>query len=116
MKLIIAGTRTITSEAIVREALAWSLFDWADITLVLSGACTGVDIIGENIARNKRVRVQCFPAIWEEHGRAAGPIRNAEMVRQADGLLAVWDGGSRGTKDIIQKALDANLFVYVHRI
>lgn len=116
MRLIIAGSRTVTSEAIVREAFAWSLFDWAEITLVLSGACTGVDIIGENIARNKRVRVQCFPAIWKDHGRAAGPIRNAEMVKQADGLLAVWDGESHGTKDIIQKALDAELFVYVHLV
>jgi hypothetical protein len=116
MRLIIAGTRTITSEAIVREAFAWSLFDWAEIALVISGAASGVDIIGEKIALNKGVRVHCFPAAWEDFGRAAGPIRNAEMVRHADALLAVWDGESRGTRDIIRKALDADLFVYVHRV
>jgi len=41
---------------------------------------------------------------WEEHGKRAGPIRNSKMVREADAVLALWNGTSTGTADTIGKA------------
>lgn len=40
-----------------------------------------------------------------KHGRAAGPIRNQQMAERADALVAVWDGASRGTGDMLRRAL-----------
>lgn len=55
-----------------------------------------------------------YEADWDKHGKAAGPIRNQEMAEYADALIAVWDGESRGTRDMIDKALDEGLDIYVH--
>ena len=40
---------------------------------------------------------------WNKHGKAAGPIRNRQMAEYADCLIAVWDGKSRGTKNMIDE-------------
>lgn len=49
----------------------------------------------------------------DKHGKMAGPIRNLEMAKYADGLIAFWDGKSRGTRDMITKAKKERLFLRV---
>ena len=56
-----------------------------------------------------------YPADWERHGRAAGPIRNEEMAEVSDALIAFWDGKSRGTKSMIEIAMRKGLQVAVVR-
>jgi len=41
---------------------------------------------------------------WDLHGKSAGMIRNAEIVKQADEVVAFWDGSSKGTKNTIDRA------------
>jgi hypothetical protein len=53
--------------------------------------------------------VKEFPANWVEHGRAAGPIRNGQMADYADALIAVWDGKSKGTGNMINQARENRL-------
>lgn len=48
-------------------------------------------------------------AEWDKYGKAAGPIRNVEMMGYADFFIAVWDGVSRGTKNAIQLARKQNI-------
>lgn len=60
--------------------------------------------------------VERFPADWDRRGRAAGRIRNREMAKHADALIAVWDGESRGTANMILEAHRAGLKVYVHLV
>lgn len=52
------------------------------------------------------IRYEVFRADWDKHGKAAGPIRNQEMLDngKADALVAFWDGKSPGTKDMIRRA------------
>jgi hypothetical protein len=52
---------------------------------------------------------------WKKHGRAAGIIRNTDIVKQADKVVAFWDGKSKGTQDTIGKARKANKLLYVRR-
>lgn len=82
-------------------------------TVVLSGDARGVDRMGEMWARLNFVRVERYPAQWEVYGKRAGPIRNAEMASNADALIAVWDGSSRGTAHMIDTAKKKGLRVYV---
>lgn len=56
-----------------------------------------------------------FPANWDKHGKSAGHIRNAEMAKYADALVAFWDGKSKGTKGMIDYATRCNLRVKVVR-
>lgn len=104
MKTIIAGSRTITGTegfTAVEAAIKASKFA---ITEVVSGTANGVDRLGEMWARQVGVPIKEFPADWQEHGKSAGFIRNAEMADYADALIAVWDGVSKGTNHMINIA------------
>lgn len=86
-----------------------------EITEVVSGACKeGVDRLGEEWAGRKGIPVKRFPADWNQYGRRAGPLRNREMAKYADALIAIWDGESRGTRNMIDEALREKLEVYVY--
>ena len=76
----------------------------------------GADALGERYARDRGYALKVFPAEWKKWGRAAGPIRNAQMADYADALIAFWDGESSGTRDMIRKAEEKGLKVYVQMI
>lgn len=82
------------------------------ITEVVSGRATGVDRLGEYWAAIAGKPVKHFPADWSL-GRAAGHIRNGQMASYADALIAVWDGQSPGTRNMIETARKRGLKVYV---
>lgn len=112
MRVIIAGSRTITSYLTVADAIKASGFD---ITEVVSGGALGVDSIGEAWARGKQIPVQPFLPDYKTHGRYLAPkLRNQQMADYADALIAVWDGRSGGTRDMINRAEKCGLRVYVH--
>lgn len=113
MRTIIAGSRHCTDEAAVlaaAEAAPW------EITEVVCGGAPGVDSIGAKLARERNIPVTMFPADWNKHGRAAGPIRNRQMADYAQALVAVWDGLSPGTKNMIHEAQSRGLKVHVHQL
>lgn len=112
MRVIIAGSRTLRDSYLLARAVAESGFT---PTIVLSGAARGADTLGEEWARLRGIRVDRYPAAWNTYGNRAGPIRNAMMVSHADALVAVWDGTSFGTADVIRQARARNLLVHVHR-
>ena len=110
MKTIIAGSRGIKNISLVRAAVDLSRFG---ISEVFSGGAHGVDQLGEAVAYSRHLRVRKFPADWGKHGRSAGPIRNLEMAAAADALIAVWDGKSRGTRNMIETAVKVGLKVFL---
>lgn len=116
MKTIIAGSRTITDYRWVAGAIADS---GIVVTEVVSGGCRGVDAFGERWARERGIAVRVFKPDWDRHGKAAGPIRNRQMidyVGPSGALVAVWDGQSRGTADVIRQAQAAGLRVFTYRV
>ena len=115
MKLIIAGSRTITRMSAIGEAIRLSQFVPYLITTVVSGRCPeGVDVLGERWAEQQGIPIEPFPADWKQYGRAAGPMRNQQMVDYADGLIAVWDGTSTGTGDVIRRAEKRQLPLFIY--
>lgn len=110
MKVIIAGSRGVTSYRTVKDAVRASGFN---ITEVVSGTAKGVDMLGEKWAQKNKKKIKRFPAIWSLFGYAAGPIRNVQMADYADALVAVWDGKSPGTRNMIRVAEAAGIKVYV---
>ena len=113
MKVIIAGSRDIIEYDVVLDAIAEAGFN---VTEVVSGAARGVDRLGEQFARDCGLSIKLFPANWDKHGRAAGHIRNAEMAQYADALIAVWDGISPGTKNMVNEARKRGLKVYMKTV
>ena len=109
MKVIIAGSRTIKDARLVEDAIRLSGFH---ITEVVCGCADGVDKLGEAWAIYNQIPVVRYPAPWAQHGKAAGPIRNAQMAEYADALVCVWDGVSRGSRSMIRLARKAGLKVF----
>ena len=112
MKVIIAGSRSITDEQELFKALKQHPLD---ITEVVSGGAAGVDSLGETHAKCLGLELTVFKAKWDLWGRKAGIIRNLDMANYADALLAVWDGKSRGTKHMIEtmEKLGKPVYVYI---
>ena len=117
-KLIVAGGR----DFIDYDRVSKTLFDLAEsetfqnkgIALV-SGMARGADILAVRFARQHNVKLYEFPANWEVFGKSAGFTRNIQMADFADGLLAFWDGESRGTAHMIQAMQDRNKYLKIER-
>jgi len=111
MRVIVAGSRAICDDEVVREAIKASGFP---ISEIVSGAATGIDQAAERIAVEDSVPLKRFLPDWDTYGKKAGPVRNREMAAYADALIAVWDGRSKGTRHIIETMRKAGKPVYVH--
>ncbi|TXI87671.1 MAG: DUF2493 domain-containing protein [Chryseobacterium sp.] len=113
VKTIIAGSRSATYQNVIDALSACHFSD--DMTEVVSGCAQGADTHGETIARSMGIPVAKFPADWKQYGKSAGVRRNSQMAQYADALIAVWDGESRGTKNMIELASAKWLLVFVYR-
>jgi len=84
-------------------------------TEVISGGAPGADSLGERFAAEHGLPVTIFHADWERYGKAAGIIRNTDIIDAADIVFAFWDGKSPGTKDSIKKAMSRAKTLFVCR-
>lgn len=98
MKVIIAGSRQISDYKTVMKFIESSGFH---ITEVVSGGAKGPDTLGEVYAEYNEIPYTRFIPDWDGLGKKAGILRNVEMGNYADGLIAIWDGASKGTKHMI---------------
>ena len=110
MRTIIAGSRNITELGIVGAAIKLSDLD---ITEIVCGCAHGVDMLGKEYGNLNNIPVALYPAEWEKYGKSAGYKRNVTMAENADALIAVWDGISKGTKHMIDIAKSKGLCVKV---
>ena len=113
-RVLVTGSRTWTDRAAIRDGLAAV---WGDGDRVLvTGACpTGADALAEACWRAWGGRVETHPAVWEAHGRAAGPRRNAEMVAAgAQVCVAFIRDHSRGASHLAGLAEAAGMPVHRH--
>lgn len=115
MKLIIAGKRDISPSSVFLDQLINHYNIWID--QIVSGGAKGVDYSAKKYCKDtygedSEFKYKEFPADWDKHGKAAGPIRNREMANYADALLLIWDGESRGSKNMRNEMLKLNKPVY----
>lgn len=101
MKLIIAGSRTIKDNKKIIEYLDRYR---NRVTEIVSGGALGPDFMAIEYAMAYNIPYKVFKPDWEKYGKSAGMIRNIEMLKYADHLIAFWDGQSKGTKQIIDNA------------
>lgn len=116
-KVIIAGGRHFSNYELLKEKCDYYLQHKLQEgrVVIISGHATGADALGERYAKERGLSLDAHPADWNKHGKAAGPIRNAEMAEVADALIAFWDGVSRGTKNMIDTAKSKGLKVAIVR-
>ena len=118
MKTIIAGSRNINDYKLLQKVIA-ALPRWWHITEVVSGTAHGVDRLGERWAYENGITVIKFPANWIKYGKSAGPRRNLEMGRYVapnGGLIALWDGTSSGTSNMIEVAHTVGIKIHLYKL
>lgn len=121
MRIIVAGGRDFDDYELLKYTLKKYLeeLDIVDLSqiVIISGAARGADTLGEHFAYDYEIAVRRFPAKWDELGKRAGWVRNAEMAKYAAEkhgvLFAFWNGKSRGTKNMIDLANRYGLEVHV---
>ena len=116
MKIIIAGTRTFNDYELLKKICDETFADNLEENEIVSEGAKGADLLGERYAKEKGYKITRFIPDWNQFGKSAGPIRNREMAKYADGLIAFWDGESRGTKNMIEEAKREGLEVLVVEI
>ena len=115
MKLIIAGSRTLeVSPYFIRDVIVnlTHVTDMRELYEIISGKAKGIDSCGEQFSETTQLPLKEFPADWDTHGKAAGHIRNKQMADYADALLLIWDGESRGSKNMKETMLKLGKPVY----
>jgi len=114
-RVIIAGGRSFGDYQLLKEHCLAVLQDKLQThhVIIISGHARGADTLGERFAKEVGLDCELHPAQWREFGRGAGLIRNAEMAKRADALIAFWDGKSRGTGHMISFAKRRGLNVSI---
>ena len=107
-RVVVAGSRNFNDYNLLSSELDKFLAGKKNVTII-SGTARGADRMGEQYAAEHGYKIDQFPAEWSKYHQGAGPIRNLEMVKTADAVVAFWDNQSTGTKNIIDCAKQENI-------
>lgn len=111
-KVIIAGGRDFNDYELLQKVCDYYLQNQKQIEIV-SGNARGADKLGERYANEHNLQLKLFPANWDKFSKSAGYIRNEEMAKYGNGLIAFWNGKSKGTKHMIDLANQHNLKIRI---
>lgn len=102
MRVLVCGSRHFKNKELMEDALREIPIP---ITTVIHGMARGAN----------QIPVLEYPALWETYGRRAGPIRNAQMLRDGEpNFVAAFRGpNSRGTQNMIDQSIKAGLEVRI---
>jgi len=107
IRVIVAGTRAHIPEhhfdRLIRQLLKGIETDEIRVVFVSGMAREGADKQIVDWCNLNSYDYDPFPADWDQFGIAAGFIRNGEMAKHADILIAFWTANSRGTKDMLDR-------------
>ena len=81
------------------------------IDLIIHGNARGADRLAKKWAIERRVEHHPFKADWERLGKAAGVLRNQQMIDEGHPDLGVAFPGGRGTNDMVSRLYNANIEV-----
>lgn len=132
MKVIVAGSRSITDYQLVSQIISNTINKYnIQVTEIVSGCAGGVDSLGEQWALENGIKVEPMPAEWDdltvpnaliktnkwgkEYNARAGYQRNEAMAVYGDILISIWDGKSKGSKDMIECATKHGLLILVYK-
>ena len=120
MKVLVCGGRNYNNQKEMMEVLQ-KMFDPDDTVTLIHGDAKGADRLSEQVLTgyfHGGFEVKKFPADWNTHGKKAGIIRNAQMLKegQPELVVAFWDGKSIGTGNMIKQAEEAGIPVKVVEI
>lgn len=108
MRILVTGSRYWTDKQKIKDSILAQVgpLDEPIATYIVHGGANGADSLAGEVARECGFREVVFRADWKRWGRAAGPMRNAEMLDRSDPdvVLAFPIGKSSGTRHMMRIA------------
>lgn len=101
MKIAIIGSRDLQVTDLERYLPE-------NTTEIVSGGARGIDTCAREYALAHDLKLTEFLPDYSRYGRRAPLVRNDEIIAYADGVVAFWDGRSRGTKYVIDHCKKQN--------
>ena len=112
MRLLVCGGRNFgtSSMDICKLDEALDCFHGnTPISELIHGAARGADNMAAYWAVRNQIPCRAFPADWKKHGRAAGHIRNQQMLDEGQPNMVMAFPGGRGTANMISRAEKAGI-------
>ena len=113
-RILICGDRNWSNKALLAAFVASVPKD----SIIIEGECRGADKMAREAAVEAGLEFLPFPADWKKHGRAAGPIRNKQMLVEGDPthVVAFHEDidSSKGTKNMLEQSMKKGLPVYLN--
>ncbi len=103
MRVLVCGGRNFKLQSFVFETLD-ALDAEISISFLIEGGAGGADKLARDWAQSRQISFETYFADWKMYGRAAGPIRNATMLRVGRPDLVVAFLGGMGTADMVRQA------------
>lgn len=94
MKVAVIGSRSITAYPL-EEIIP------ADTTEIISGGARGVDTLARQYALLHDIPFTEIRPDYARYSKGAPLRRNMEIIVRADMVIALWDGKSTGTAQVI---------------
>jgi hypothetical protein len=110
MRVLVCGGRDYTDRKAIYTFLDY-LHAEHSFTVLIAGGARGADTIAAEWAREHGIGTRIFVANWVAFSKAAGPIRNAQMLTEGKPDLVVAFPGGKGTQDMIDRASAAGVEV-----
>jgi hypothetical protein len=107
--VIVCGGRDFDNWRLLDETLQNSL-ELDDV--IIQGGAKGADFLARVWAKYVGLKSIEFPADWKTHGKAAGAIRNQQMLDETSPVAVIAFPGGRGTADMISRAKKAGITVH----
>lgn len=103
MRVLVCGGRDYTD----RNHVFATLNDFHrehGITTIINGGQKGADRLASSWANLRLIECRTFLANWAKYGRAAGPLRNKEMLKEGKPDIVIAFPGNEGTADMVERA------------
>ncbi len=118
MRVLVCGGRDFTDQEYLTKILWQVDTEACGFSEVLHGGCRGADWLAhlwihEGVPEEGLTcpLEQIFRADWDKHGKAAGPIRNQQMLDEGKPDLVLAFAGGKGTDDMCRRAREAGVEV-----
>ncbi|MBI2020165.1 DUF2493 domain-containing protein [Candidatus Daviesbacteria bacterium] len=117
MRILVCGDRNWVDKLLIKSVLR-QLLSKNSIDYIIEGEARGADSLARECAEELGIKVLKFPADWKKYGKAAGPIRNQQMLKEGkpDLVLAFHDNlqNSKGTANMIKISKKAGIETEVY--
>ncbi len=117
-RVVVAGSRNFNDYELFSKVVGEFLKPICERyeLIIVSGHCSGADIMGEQYAKENGLEVEVYPAEWKKYGRSAGAKRNKQMVDVANFAIAFPSPNGKGTQSMIKYAEQKGIPVKIYQI